>query len=222
MAQSDSKRNFRGAVGNVVFRTLNGKQIVQSKPGPLRHTAATKLSGSEFRQCSSWAKQLRLGLTPFLTADTDSYMYRRFTGVLYKALQANTTMEKGQRSPLNANMGGLAGFEFNTHSPFATHLALPLTASLNGQRQVVVSLPDFTPRDVMLFPEGADSAELLLYAYATNLGDPPHTSDAYTVLPIARNSSTQPASLPCRKDTASWFAPGWYTTRPTHLRHQGS
>ena len=66
MARLDNKRNFSGTIGNVVFRTLDGKQIVQSKEAFRKQTPATKISGSEFRQCSTWTKQLRASLTPFL------------------------------------------------------------------------------------------------------------------------------------------------------------
>jgi len=124
MAQLNNKKAFSGLIGNLVFRTLNGQQIVQSRPNKVKQTSNTKASASEFRQCSTWAKQLRLDLFAFLNNDTDSYMFRRLTGSLYNALMSNTLIPKGQRTPLNATMSDLVGFDFNSNSPFQDYFYL--------------------------------------------------------------------------------------------------
>jgi len=129
MARIDKKNLLSGALGNLVFRNLDGNQIVQSHPGSVKQTQATKASGSEFRQCSHWAKLLRYGLSNFIDKQTDSYMFSRFTGAVYKAIQKNITLPKGQRTPLNSDMSSLIGFEFNTHSPFTTYCTAPYTSN---------------------------------------------------------------------------------------------
>jgi len=162
MARLDSKNNIKGLVGNLVFKTLNGKQIIQSRPTHVRQTKATKASSAEFSLCSGWTKALRIGLHSFLVGLTDSYMYRRFNGQFYNALLSNTTIPKGQRTPLNADMSALAGFEFNSHSPF-THYFLPtITTTVEPQRQLTVTLPSFDPKAEMLFPDKTSKAELLV------------------------------------------------------------
>ena len=107
MARIDKNKFLSGAIGDLVFRNLDGKQVVQSKPDGVKQSRLTKLSGNEFRNCSKWAKMLRYNLNDFLAQQTDGYMYRRFTGQLYKALQSNTSLMKGERTPLNCHLEAL-------------------------------------------------------------------------------------------------------------------
>ncbi|MGL2966622.1 hypothetical protein [Flavobacterium sp. XGLA_31] len=195
MAQINKHKALSGVIGNLVFRTMAKKQIVQSKPDSVQQTSKTRISGSEFRQCSSWAKRLRLGLTSFLSHDTDSYMHSRFTGQLYAALQLNTALPKGVRTPLNSSMVGLAGFEFNTHSPFTDYFTPDINAVLNDQNQVVVTIPAFHPKTAVHFAEETQQAELLLYVLSTNFDRHTHYEDAYTLLPIAYQEALIPETV---------------------------
>jgi len=188
MANINSKNITTGRIANVIFRSLNGKQIVQAHPGKLKQTKATKASSSEFRQCSSWAKQLRLGLSPFLVNLTDSYMYRRFTGQFYNAILSNTELPKGQRSPLTANMKSLEGFEFNSHSPFSHYFAPKITATLDPERQIMVSVPAFEAKKQLVFPQQAPMAELVLLVYATNFDESQAPIETFFSLTIAPNT----------------------------------
>jgi len=183
------KKNFiSGMIGNLVFRNLNGKQIVQSHPRKFKQTKATKASGSEFRQCSSWARQLREGLFPFLIDQTDSYMYRRLTGQLYKALLSNTNLPKGGRTPLNADMKDLEGFEFNSHSPFKDYFIPKITTVLDTHRQLQVTIPELDLNTQVLFPSNVYHAELVVVAYATSFDHTATPVDASFILPLEKNA----------------------------------
>lgn len=199
MGQVNSKNIISGAVANLVFRNLNGKQVVQVHPGKLRQTKATKASGSEFRQCSSWAKQLRTGLSPFLVDLTDSYMYRRLTGALYNTLLGNTNLPKGKRTPLNANMKGLEGFDFNSHSPFDTYFTPRIEALLNSQQQIEITIPKLDPKRDIQFPQHIDNAELVVLVQATNFDDSTLPAETFFVLPIEHHTA-----LP---DPTTWTSP---------------
>jgi hypothetical protein len=72
MARLDKNKFLSGVIGNLVFRNLDGKQIVQSKPDKIKQSKMTKLSGSEFRSCSQWAKMIRQHLYNFLINQNDS------------------------------------------------------------------------------------------------------------------------------------------------------
>lgn len=48
MARLDKNKFLSGVIGNLVFRNLDEKQIVQSKPDNIKQSRLTKLSGSEF------------------------------------------------------------------------------------------------------------------------------------------------------------------------------
>ncbi|WP_281297949.1 hypothetical protein [Flavobacterium limnophilum] len=204
MARIDKKSIISGSIANLVFRNVNGKQIVQSKPEKVNQTKATKLSASEFTQCSRWAKKLRISLIPFLVGLTDTYMYKRLTGQLYQALQTNTAKLKGQRTPCNADMSALAGFEFNTHSPFADYFLPNLAISLDSQRQLKVLIPEFEPKTEVVFAEQTYQAELVVYVLATNLEPDKAVVETHFILPIERQMDLVPAtswtSLPLPPD----------------------
>lgn len=192
MARLSKKNIISGTTGNLVFRNLDGKQILQSHPGKIRQTQQTAASGSEFRQCSRWAKHLRIRLHSFLAGQTDSYMYRRLTGSFYNALLENTHLPKGQRTPLNVNMKALEGFEFNSHSSFREYFLPEITVVMDSNRQVQVTIPELEPKSQMQFPKKVSQAELVVYVCATrfelNLPQP----DAFFILPINRHTAVQP------------------------------
>lgn len=195
MGQVRSKNLISGGIAHLVFRNLDGRQVVQSKPKRPKQSAATKASGSEFRHCSGWARQLRSELSHFLTGLTDSYMYRRLTGRLYHTLLSNSNLPKGQRTPLNANMKDLEGFEFNSHSPFTDYFTPLIEASLNEQRQVQISIPSFDPQHDIQFPPQVNNAELLVLVHATKLDSMTTPVEYFLALPIYRYATPTEASL---------------------------
>lgn len=192
MAQLDRNKSINGAIGNVVFKTIGGKQILQSKPDSIRHTERTKAAASEFRQCSKWGTRLRKSLVSFLAKEEGGYMHSRLNGQLYAAIQQNNSLPKGERNPLNSDMASLAGFEFNTYSPFAEHFLPEIEVTLNNQRQVEITVPEFQPATAIKFAKGTKQAELLLYVLATDFESGSGFRDAYTVVPVPNNYQAVP------------------------------
>lgn len=195
MARIGKKGILSGLVGNLVFRNLDGQQVVQSRPATIRQTKATKESASEFRQCSRWAKQVRMGLSSLLMEETDSYMYRRWTGTMYQALVSNTHLPKGQRTPFNCTMKDLEGFDFNTHSLFKDYFFSEIVVALNAEGAVMIKVPEFDPKSQMVFPEKVMNADLVIYVYSTNLEHNQPLTDASFSLPITLNTSLVPETL---------------------------
>lgn len=195
MARISKKNIISGRIGDLVFREFNGKQVVQTRPEEMKQTKATQMSSSEFTRCSRWAKWLRLFLIPVLVGLTDSFMYKRFTGQLYTALQSNIHLLKGERNPCNADMSALAGFEFNTHSPFVAYFFPALTASLDAHRQLTVTIPAFDPKTEMVFAGRTTQAELLVYVLATNFDQTAPITEDHFILPIHKNTPLQATTL---------------------------
>ncbi len=192
MARINKKGIISGKIGDKIFRNLNNQQIVQAKPDKVNQTKNTVVSSSEFRQCSSWAKQLRIGLHSFLNRHTDSYMYRRLTGKLYEAIFSNTSLPKGQRSLLNSNMNALVGFEFNTNSPFREHFKGDILVSVSSEREVIVNVSELQPRNQIKYSQITAQSELLLYVYSSNMILNTPVFDAYFSIQIDRNAVLQP------------------------------
>jgi len=199
MARINKKNIISGRIGDLVYRNVDDQQVVQPRPEDMKQTQATKLSSTEFVKCSHWAKILRVFLSPLLLGLTDTYMYKRLTGKLYATLQTNTSMLKGVRTPCNADMSELAGFEFNTHSPFADYFLPSFEVALDAQRQVTITMPELEPKTEIVFAEETGQAELLIYVLATNfdLGEP--IIEAHFLLPIDKSTPILPET--------SWSSP---------------
>jgi hypothetical protein len=194
MAHINGKNKIVGLVGNIVLRSLLGKQVVQSKvgTGTMRQTPATRASSSEFNQCSQWAKILRLCLQPLLLHMTDSTMHGRFLGALYTALRHNTHVPIGERTFTNSPMGAMAGFEFNLNSPFTEYFLVPITTTLAPTGAVTVTLPGFTPKEVMKWPPTATSGNLLLYAMSSDVVDTLLVAEQQLALPLLWGTAVPP------------------------------
>jgi hypothetical protein len=195
MAQINKNKSIVGSIGQVVFKEVGKKQILQSKPTDMKQTKRTKESGSEFRQCSSWTKPLRFQLSSFLSNHTDSFMHSRLAGKFYTTLQANTELAKGVRSPMNSDMLALAGFEFNTNSPFPDYFMPTINAVLNDQNEIVITIPAFNPKVEMLFAENTSHADLLIYVMASNFEPFGGFDEGYTVVPIENKYQTKAETI---------------------------
>jgi hypothetical protein len=130
MAKINDNKQFSGMVGKLVFRTLEGEQIVQSAPKKFKQSMLTQLSGLEFRQCSKWGRHIRIILHDFLARQTDSYMHRRLTSALYETILGNTQLPKGERSPVHCTMQAMTRFEFNIHSPWSEYVQIEVRTSM--------------------------------------------------------------------------------------------
>lgn len=192
MARVTKNKLLSGAISNLVFRNVDGLQVVQSLPDKVKQTSRTKESGSEFRTCSTWAKKLRWNLSAFLMQQTDAYMYRRLTGALYHAIRNNTAMLKGTRTPLNSDTSGIVGFDFNSHSPFRANFLPELNVVLNEDRQVVVSVPELCSKEALIYPKRYYHAELLVFVTATSLQLNASKEEAYTVFELPYAPTPQP------------------------------
>ncbi len=164
-----NKNNFIvGRIGNLVYKEFNGKQIIQSRPEEVKQTKNTKRSSSEFIRCSKWAKRLRISLIPFLLGLTDSFMYKRFTGQMYLALLSNKNSIKEERTPFNADMSALNGFDFNSHSPFKAYFLPEISCEVNALNQVKVMLPAMNAKTDLVYASSCYQAELIVCVLAAN------------------------------------------------------
>lgn len=144
MARINAKGHLSGIVGPVYFRVLNGKPIVQSKPGKgkVKQAATTKAGASEFGAASKTAKGIRLSLFSILQDFTDIGMFRRFTTVVYEAVKANDTIAKGNRRLADGDLSLLEGFEFNSNSPFGKHSTLSPQITYGPNGKLVISMDE--------------------------------------------------------------------------------
>ncbi|MGL2966032.1 hypothetical protein [Flavobacterium sp. XGLA_31] len=169
MATQGYKNQLSGTIGPVIFQQQFGKTVVRSKPTKVKQTQATRVSGTEFRYCSTWSKYLRMGLYPLWLGNTDSRVSQRLTSALYTALQHNTTQPKGERTWSNTPLDSLKGFECNTQSLFETYCKAAITTEITPNRTLKITLPELNTAQSIRYPDRCTNAELRVCITATDI-----------------------------------------------------
>ncbi len=142
MSKLSSKGQLTGAVGPVYTRVLNGRTIMQTKPGKgnVKQHVHTKQVASEFGRTSRAGKHIRMGLQGILQGWHDSMMFSRFTSRLHDVVKSDHTSEKGKRHLAAGDLSLLQGFEFNTASLFSDWSSMQPTVAHNDDHTLSISL----------------------------------------------------------------------------------
>lgn len=105
MATYESLIKIKGAVGNLVFYDLNGKNVVRKKSG--FNMAAFKKSpsyekvrqnSSEFGHCSKIGKVIRKALEKYILLSEDPLLYQQFAKLMTEIKDLDLVSERGQRT----------------------------------------------------------------------------------------------------------------------------
>ncbi len=108
MATYESVIKITGAVGDLVFYTLNGKNVVRKKSG--FNKAAFKKNpsyekvrqnSSEFGHCSKMGKMIRKSLEVYIKEAGDPLLYQKFAKVMTVIKDLDTISERGKRTVEN-------------------------------------------------------------------------------------------------------------------------
>jgi len=108
MATYESLITINGAVGDLVFYNLNGKNIVRKKSG-FNKTAFKKSpsyekvrqNSSEFGHCSKVGKIIRQCINPFIKEADDALLYQKFAKLMTAIKDLDTVSERGKRTVKN-------------------------------------------------------------------------------------------------------------------------
>lgn len=168
MATIDGKGRIRGKVGPVVYRVLNGKNIIQSKPGKVKQSKATQESSQEFAYIQNSAKRLRQYFYPAVQYLEDKKMANRFASQLYKILTQNSQHPKGERDLLNTDLSPIEGFQFNVNSPTDQFLKAKLEIQLNEQACLVIKVPALNLQNDFLWLSEASHAQIHVWVGAVD------------------------------------------------------
>lgn len=105
MATYESFIKLNGAIGDLVFYNLNGKNIVRKKSG-FNKTAYKKSptyekvrqNSSEFGHCSKVGKLIRSCISKYIELAEDALLYQRFAKVMTEIKDLDSEHEKGKRT----------------------------------------------------------------------------------------------------------------------------
>ncbi|WP_265130777.1 hypothetical protein [Chryseobacterium oranimense] len=144
MATYESLIKIKGSVGDLVFYSLNGKNVVRKKSG-FNKTAFKKSpsyekvrqNSSEFGHCSKAGKTIRGCIEKYIKESGEPLLYQRFAKLMTAIKDLDTVSEKGKRTVQNGlitekGMHLLKEFKFGEKENFSagTYLSVENEASI--------------------------------------------------------------------------------------------
>lgn len=149
MATYESVIKITGAVGDLVFYNLNGKNVVRKKSG-FNKTAFKKnpsyekvrQNSSEFGHCSKVGKIIRASLDFYIKKAGDPLLYQKFAKLMTEIKDLDTVSERGKRTVengLQTEIGKklLKQFQFGTIENVMSIVEVKNQALLiNGKKQI--------------------------------------------------------------------------------------
>ncbi|MGE8553367.1 MAG: hypothetical protein ACN6OB_05435 [Chryseobacterium jejuense] len=108
MATYESLIKIKGSVGDLVFYTLNGKNVVRKKSGFNKKAfkkdpsyEKVRQNSSEFGHCSKTGKIIRNSLELYLKETGDALLYQKFARLMTEIKDLDTISERGKRTVEN-------------------------------------------------------------------------------------------------------------------------
>lgn len=160
MAIKDNQGFFRGTIGEYVFKVVDGKQVVQSRPFDVKQSKRTKESSSLFGMCSKQAVSVRGSLKTYLLGNQDPKMAARFLGVCFRILKANKGRSKENFDLINTDLTELKGFNFNIKSPFSSYFTPTIQIEGSPKEGLKVTIPSLIPELDIQYPDRCFTVEL--------------------------------------------------------------
>ena len=195
MATSDDSGKFKGNIGNLTYRIINGIAIIQTRPGPgtVKQTVQTKASSVDFALGSNRAKILREILFPMIRGMQDNKMVNRLNAAVGEVIRSNTSLAAGYRDLEDGDLQLLDGFEFNRHSPFSKMFKAKLQLSQNYLEGIKISMDAFHVKESITFPEMASGCTLRVLLAAVSLAHNEYQYCGTAELDIPANTEDVPA-----------------------------
>lgn len=108
MATYESLIKIKGSVGDLVFYTLNGKNVVRKKSGFNKKAfkkdpsyEKVRQNSTEFGHCSKMGKTIRKSLDLYLKESGDTLLYQKFARLMTEIKDLDTISERGKRTVAN-------------------------------------------------------------------------------------------------------------------------
>jgi hypothetical protein len=159
---------IRGTVGEVVFKDMNGKQVLSTKPRFMRQTSAAKLHQVGFGKVSAVAGSLRSQLANLNNGFEDSTMGNRLTHELYQCIKSSFDLQTGNYVFEEDSFDGLSNFSFNTSS--TVRLSLMVKPAVLIEAGILkITFPSFQVLSKITFPKRASMCEIYVAVSIFNL-----------------------------------------------------
>lgn len=165
MAIVDKDGRFRGKIGELVFRVLDGQYIAQRAADEVRQTVRTKQSATMFGICSKQTGLLMRYLGPWFKGKVDAKQAARLRGVCVKIWKENSKRTTEPIDLNTADMRELKGFEFNLNAPFADYFLPKVEVVGEPQDGISIKIPSYSPKMDIKFPERTFTVDIHLTVF---------------------------------------------------------
>lgn len=159
------KGKLKGISGPIYFRTLNGKEIFQTRPNRSKQKKDNNTYAILFKKTSHSLKILRRNIEGFIGNRHDSKLHQRLMGQMMTVLRKNATQPIVETTVFNTSLIDLVGFDLNTNSLFANTFTGDIKGEQVSDTVVRISIEPFVPALAVLFPLGCTSATIRLQLY---------------------------------------------------------
>lgn len=156
------KGKLRGISGPIYYRTLNGREIFQTRPDRSNQKKENNTYAILFKKVVSSLKVLRLNIAYFLGDRQDSKVHQRLTGQTITALKKHTTQAIEETSIFNTSLRDLIGFDWNVNSPFNHSFTSEIIGEQLSDTTLRINVKSFIPAQSVVFPIGCTHATLRL------------------------------------------------------------
>jgi hypothetical protein len=192
---------LEGRVGDLSFYKSGGQYLAREKGGVDGERikkdpayARTRENGAEFGRAGKAGKELRNALNEVLTRAADKKISNRMAAIILKAIQADTTNRRGERTVQDGDLTLLKGFEFNEAAPLESILKVSHTIAFDrvaGSTQLAIDA--FNPSEEIPQVEGATHARFILATAAVDFGNQGYEVDVDESADVELSVLDQPA-----------------------------
>lgn len=170
MAKQKGVIRLVGTIGGVSFYKSKDGYLAREKGGVPKERIMndpafqrTRENGSEFGRAGKASKTLRDALKLLLQKASDNRVVSRLTTEMLKAIQADTTNGRGDRTIMDGDISLLNGFDFNINSKLKSSLYTGYTPSIDREAGTLsVTIPEFVPEDTIVYPQGATHLKIVV------------------------------------------------------------
>jgi hypothetical protein len=143
-----SNNNLQGNLANVIHYEWKGKQCVRAMPRKFKRTEASVKSGFNFGKASRLSREIRQLISYINPCKDDNTVMFRFTGVLNQFISWKTKHSPVPDGTLN-DLPFISDFQFNDQCDLSNTPALKVFAKITSPGILEVSLPSFSPHQIL-------------------------------------------------------------------------
>nr|WP_319398273.1 hypothetical protein [uncultured Carboxylicivirga sp.] len=201
MARQKGIIKLEGRIGDLSFYKSGNDYLARSKGGVegdrIKNDPAyarTRENGQEFGRAGKAGKLIRNALKVPIKKAADNKVSSRLAALVLKAIQADTTNARGERTVIDGDLSLLQGFEFNAKQSLESIVTAPFTIAIDrAAGTFTVNVQEFVPTTEIAVVEGATHLQFIAAAAAIDFTNGSYEVDVAESAEIVIGTDAQAA-----------------------------